>query len=62
MIEWCLDTAHPFIFFNYARINAGLSNPLVREHMAALFGEERAERLAVELGHRYDARCGDTGG
>lgn len=36
-------------FFNYSRINAGLSNPFVREHMAALFGEERAERLADEL-------------
>ena len=36
-------------FFNYARINAGLSNPFVREHMAALFGEKRAERLAEEL-------------
>lgn len=36
-------------FFNYARINAGLSNPLVREHMSALFGEERADRLKVEL-------------
>jgi three-Cys-motif partner protein len=36
-------------FFNYSRINAGLSNPLVREHMAALFGPERAARLAEEL-------------
>ena len=36
-------------FFNYARINAGLSNPKVQDHMAALFGEVRAERLAVEL-------------
>jgi len=36
-------------FFNYARINAGLNNPSVREHMAALFGEERAKRLAEEL-------------
>ncbi|MFN3201627.1 MAG: three-Cys-motif partner protein TcmP [Bradymonadia bacterium] len=36
-------------FFNYSRINAGLSNPYVKEHMAALFGEERAKRLATEL-------------
>lgn len=36
-------------FFNYSRINAGLSNPLVAEHMAALFGEDRAERLRAEL-------------
>lgn len=36
-------------FFNYSRINAGLSNPLVKEHMAALFGEERAASLRAEL-------------
>lgn len=36
-------------FFNYARINAGLSNPEVREHMAALFGDERSARLSEEL-------------
>jgi three-Cys-motif partner protein len=36
-------------FFNYGRINAGLSNPLVREHMAALFGDDRACRLEREL-------------
>jgi len=36
-------------FFNYARINAGLSNPTVKSHMAALFGDERAARLATEL-------------
>ena len=36
-------------FFNYSRINAGLSNQLVAEHMAALFGEERAKRLKEEL-------------
>lgn len=36
-------------FFNYSRINAGLSNSKVKEHMAALFGEDRAERLSEEL-------------
>lgn len=36
-------------FFNYGRINAGLSNPLVREHMNALFGEARAAALASAL-------------
>lgn len=36
-------------FFNYARINAGLSNPLVKKHMASLFGEERASSLRDEL-------------
>jgi three-Cys-motif partner protein len=36
-------------FFNYNRINMGLANDLVREHMNALFGEARAEKLRVEL-------------
>jgi three-Cys-motif partner protein len=32
-------------FFNYNRINMGLGNDLVEEHMNALFGRERADRL-----------------
>jgi three-Cys-motif partner protein len=44
--DWGCDC---IFFFNYSRINAGLSNPLVREHMAALFGIDRAERLSKEL-------------
>ncbi|MEX1042520.1 MAG: three-Cys-motif partner protein TcmP [Pirellulaceae bacterium] len=36
-------------FFNYARINAGLSNPLVKQHMDALFGERRADLLRPRL-------------
>ncbi len=36
-------------FFNYNRISMGLSNPLVRDHMRALFGMERADQLAVKL-------------
>jgi three-Cys-motif partner protein len=36
-------------FFNYNRINAGLSNELVRMHMEALFGD-RAADLAAALG------------
>ena len=36
-------------FFNYARINAGLSNPYVQQHMDALFGRERADELRREL-------------
>lgn len=36
-------------FFNYGRINAGLSNPVVRSHMAALFGDERAAKLSTQL-------------
>lgn len=44
--DWGCDC---IFFFNYNRINMGLSNDLVREHMAALFGEERAASLRVEL-------------
>ncbi len=36
-------------FFNYNRINMGLNNPVVREHMAALFGEGRADTLRRNL-------------
>jgi three-Cys-motif partner protein len=32
-------------FFNYNRINPGLNNPAVKEHMDVLFGSERAETL-----------------
>ena len=36
-------------FFNYNRINMGLSNPLFFEHMASLFGEQRAKDLYKRL-------------
>ena len=36
-------------FFNYNRINMGLTNPLVQEHMDALFGEERARELRQRI-------------
>ncbi len=36
-------------FFNYNRINMGLSNPLVKKHMDALFGLERADNLRSRL-------------
>ncbi|NLF75295.1 MAG: three-Cys-motif partner protein TcmP [Chloroflexi bacterium] len=36
-------------FFNYTRINMGLENELVKEHMDALFGAERAAELRVRL-------------
>lgn len=36
-------------FFNYNRINAGLGNPLVEQHMDMLFGRERAEQLRLKL-------------
>lgn len=36
-------------FFNYNRINMGLANNLVKNHMDALFGEERAGNLRDKL-------------
>jgi len=36
-------------FFNYNRINMGLGNEQVKEHMDALFGEIEAEQLRLEL-------------
>lgn len=36
-------------FFNYNRINAGLGNPTVKEHMDVLFGEARADALRKKL-------------
>ena len=44
--DWGSDC---IFFFNYNRINAGLSNPPVKEHMDALFGEERANALRKRL-------------
>jgi three-Cys-motif partner protein len=36
-------------FFNYNRINMGLANQAVREHMDALFGQDAAEQLRQEI-------------
>ena len=36
-------------FFNYNRINMGLSNHFVKEHMEALFGANAAEELRQEM-------------
>lgn len=36
-------------FFNYNRINMGLANQAVREHMNALFGQEAAEQLCQKI-------------
>ena len=44
--DWGCDC---IFFFNYNRINMGLSNPLVKEHMEALFGVERANELRRRL-------------
>ena len=44
--DWGCDC---IFFFNYNRINAGLSNPVVRARMEALFGVDRAASLAEAL-------------
>ena len=44
--DWACECV---FFFNYTRINMGLSNELVKEHMEALFGEERAAKLTKKL-------------
>ena len=36
-------------FFNYNRINAGVSNDNVKSHMDALFGQERGDKLRQKL-------------
>lgn len=44
--DWGCDCV---FFFNYNRINAGISNPGVKQHMDALFGENRANALRERL-------------
>jgi three-Cys-motif partner protein len=44
--DWGCDC---ILFFNYNRINMGLQNPAVKEHMDSLFGEQRADELRREL-------------
>jgi three-Cys-motif partner protein len=44
--DWACEC---IFFFNYNRINMGLGNKAVREHMEALFGEERAAELSQRL-------------
>ena len=44
--DWGCDC---LFFFNYNRINMGLRNSLVCEHMNALFGQERADSLREQL-------------
>lgn len=40
--DWGCDCV---VFFNYARINAGLNNDAVRPHMDALFGSDRVDAM-----------------
>lgn len=44
--DWGCDC---IFFFNYNRINMGLNNEAVSEHMNALFGQERADNLRAQL-------------
>ncbi|OYU51049.1 MAG: hypothetical protein CFE27_13740 [Alphaproteobacteria bacterium PA1] len=44
--DWGCDC---IFFFNYNRINAGISNLAVKNHMDALFGQERADTLRSRL-------------
>lgn len=44
--DWGCDC---IFFFNYNRINMGLNNVAVRQHMVALFGEQGIEQLLTEL-------------
>ena len=44
--DWGCDCV---FFFNYNRINAGLSNPAVERHLDALFGEDRANNLRRKI-------------
>jgi three-Cys-motif partner protein len=51
--EWGSDCV---FFFNYNRINAGISNELVDEHMDALFGSARAALLRDSIKGRSPAQ------
>lgn len=44
--DWACECV---FFFNYNRINMGLNNPFGEEHMNALFGSQRADRLRLLL-------------
>ena len=45
--DWGCDC---IFFFNYTRINMGLQNDVVREHMNGLFGEEKADEVRLRIG------------
>lgn len=44
--DWGCDC---IFFFNYNRINLGLNNPKVKDHMDALFGQDHADKLRIKL-------------
>ena len=45
--DWGCDC---IFFFNYNRVNTGMTNEFVASHMNALFGEQRADVLRIKLG------------
>lgn len=47
--DWGCDA---IFFFNYNRINMGLSNPMVSEHMEALFGTGRSKEIENQLNNK----------
>ena len=51
--DWGCDC---LFFFNYIRISMGLSNPIFKQHMDALFGEKRADTLRKKLELNNPAR------
>jgi three-Cys-motif partner protein len=50
--DWGCDCV---FFFNYNRINAGISNDVVEDHIDALFGTERANKLRQLLPNKGPA-------
>ena len=50
--DWGCDC---IFFFNYNRINMGLGNPIVKEHMDCLFREDRADDLRSRLEDARDS-------
>lgn len=44
--DWGCDC---IVFFNYNRVNPGLNNPAVREHMTSVFGKARADHIRKQL-------------
>lgn len=44
--DWGCDC---IFFFNYNRINAGITNNYVEHHMRAIFGNDRFEQLAAKI-------------
>lgn len=51
--DWGCDC---IFFFNYNRINMGINNQYVKEHMDALFGAERADALRAEMAELEPAK------